>query len=178
VSTSASAIGLGGSSSYTLKDLWSKSTRSTTATISASVPSHGTILYRVSRGGTARSYEAEATGNTLSGAAVRANCATCSGGQKVRFIGNTSSNWVTVTGIAADTAGSYRITVYGLVSGTRSFSVSVNGGAATTVALTGSDWTTPVSANFTAALNAGSANSIRLYNGAAYAPDLDQVVVG
>jgi polygalacturonase len=50
VTTTASAIGLGGSSSYSLKDLWSKSTRTTTGRISASVPSHGTVVYRVARG--------------------------------------------------------------------------------------------------------------------------------
>jgi rhamnogalacturonyl hydrolase YesR/polygalacturonase len=49
ISTSAEAVGLGGSASYTLKDLWSKATRTTTGTISASVPSHATVLYRVSR---------------------------------------------------------------------------------------------------------------------------------
>jgi alpha-galactosidase len=50
VSTTASAIGLSGSS-FTLTDLWSKTTRTTTGTISASVPSHGTVMYRVSGGG-------------------------------------------------------------------------------------------------------------------------------
>ena len=51
VSTSASAIGMPGGSSYTLKDLWSKATRSTSGSISASVPSHGTVVYRVTRTG-------------------------------------------------------------------------------------------------------------------------------
>jgi alpha-galactosidase len=50
ISTTASAIGIGSSSSYNLKDLWSKSTRSTTGTISASVPAHETVIYRVSKG--------------------------------------------------------------------------------------------------------------------------------
>jgi alpha-galactosidase len=51
ISTSASQVGLGAASSYTLKDLWSKATRTTTGAISASVPSHATVMYRVSRGG-------------------------------------------------------------------------------------------------------------------------------
>jgi alpha-galactosidase len=50
ISTTASAIGIGSSSSYNLKDLWSKATRSTTGAISASVPAHGTVMYRVSKG--------------------------------------------------------------------------------------------------------------------------------
>ena len=49
VSTSASAIGLSGSS-FTLFDLWSKSRRTTTGAISASVPAHGVVMYRVSAG--------------------------------------------------------------------------------------------------------------------------------
>jgi len=60
ISTTAAALGLGGSSSYSLKDLWSKATRSTSGSISASVPAHGTVLYRVSRAGTTTRYEAEA----------------------------------------------------------------------------------------------------------------------
>jgi alpha-galactosidase len=50
ISTTASAIGLGGSPSYGLKDLWSKATSTTTGSISASVPAHGTVVFRVSRG--------------------------------------------------------------------------------------------------------------------------------
>ncbi|HEV8562235.1 MAG TPA: NPCBM/NEW2 domain-containing protein [Actinophytocola sp.] len=51
VSTTASAIGMPGGSSYTLKDLWSKASRTTSGAISASVPSHGTVVYRVTRTG-------------------------------------------------------------------------------------------------------------------------------
>ncbi|TCO57283.1 NPCBM/NEW2 domain-containing protein [Actinocrispum wychmicini] len=50
ISTTAAAIGIGSASSYTLKDLWSKSTRSTTGTISVSVPAHETVVYRVAKG--------------------------------------------------------------------------------------------------------------------------------
>jgi len=48
ISTTAAKAGLGSAVSYTLKDLWSKATRTTSGAISASVPSHGTVLYRVS----------------------------------------------------------------------------------------------------------------------------------
>jgi alpha-L-fucosidase len=59
ISTTAAALGLGGASSYTLKDLWSKASRTTSGAISASVPAHGTVLYRVSRAGTTTRLEAE-----------------------------------------------------------------------------------------------------------------------
>ncbi|TCO44257.1 alpha-galactosidase [Actinocrispum wychmicini] len=52
ISTTATAAGLGNASSFQLKDLWSKAVTSTTGTISASVPAHGTVVYRVSRAGT------------------------------------------------------------------------------------------------------------------------------
>jgi alpha-galactosidase len=50
VSTTVAAIGIGGASSYSVKDLWSKATSSTTGTISASVPAHGTVMLRVTPG--------------------------------------------------------------------------------------------------------------------------------
>ncbi|MDX6354010.1 MAG: alpha-galactosidase [Streptomyces sp.] len=47
VSTTVQAVGLGGAASYTLKDLWSKATSVTDGPISTSVPTHGTVMYRV-----------------------------------------------------------------------------------------------------------------------------------
>jgi alpha-galactosidase len=51
ISTTAAAIGMSGSS-FTLRDVWSNATSTTTGTISAGVPSHGTVVYRVSRSDT------------------------------------------------------------------------------------------------------------------------------
>lgn len=50
ISTTAAAIGKSGASSYTLTDLWSGATSTTAGTISASVPAHGTVMYRVAGG--------------------------------------------------------------------------------------------------------------------------------
>ena len=52
ITTNAAAIGKSGASSYTLNDLWSGATSTTTGTISASVPGHGAVMYRVSGGTT------------------------------------------------------------------------------------------------------------------------------
>jgi alpha-galactosidase len=52
ISTSAAAIGKTGASSYTLTDLWSGGVSTTSGTISASVPAHGTVMYRVAGGTT------------------------------------------------------------------------------------------------------------------------------
>jgi alpha-galactosidase len=50
VGTSASAVGMGSASSYKLSNLWSKAVSSTSGAISASVPAHATVMYRVSVG--------------------------------------------------------------------------------------------------------------------------------
>ncbi|WP_051969430.1 glycoside hydrolase family 27 protein [Kitasatospora azatica] len=50
ISTSAAAIGKTGAAGYGLLDLWSGAGSSTTGAISASVPAHGTVMYRVSGG--------------------------------------------------------------------------------------------------------------------------------
>nr|WP_223256234.1 cellulose binding domain-containing protein [Micromonospora endophytica] len=47
ISTTAAAIGKSGSS-FTLRDAWTNATSTTTGAISASVPAHGTVVYRVS----------------------------------------------------------------------------------------------------------------------------------
>ncbi|GAA1408497.1 hypothetical protein GCM10009639_58260 [Kitasatospora putterlickiae] len=47
ISTTASAVGIGGAASYTVKDLWSKQSTSSTGAISAVVPGHGTAMFRV-----------------------------------------------------------------------------------------------------------------------------------
>ncbi|HET6706105.1 carbohydrate-binding protein [Amycolatopsis sp.] len=78
ISTTASATGIGGAASYTLKDLWSKAVRTTTGTISASVPSHATVLYRVSRAGGAARFEAESAALSAGGT-IDANHAGYSG---------------------------------------------------------------------------------------------------
>ncbi|NUR27778.1 MAG: alpha-galactosidase [Catenulispora sp.] len=52
ISTTVGAIGKSGASSYTLTDLWSGATSTTTNSISASVPGHGTVMFRVAGGGT------------------------------------------------------------------------------------------------------------------------------
>jgi polygalacturonase len=117
----------------------------------------------------------EAESAALSGSAVAAACSTCSGGAKVRFIGGGTGNFVTFT-VNASTAGSHQLTIGYEVSGTRDFFVSVNGAAGTDVPATGTSWSVPATTTITVPLNAGT-NTIRFYNDAANAPDLDYVAV-
>ncbi|MFI9431805.1 MULTISPECIES: hypothetical protein [Streptosporangium] len=46
ISTTGAEAGMGGASSCSLKDLWSKAVISATGTVSASVPGHGTVMSR------------------------------------------------------------------------------------------------------------------------------------
>ncbi|RCG25939.1 alpha-L-fucosidase [Sphaerisporangium album] len=118
----------------------------------------------------------EAENGTLNGSAAVASCSTCLGGAKVRFIGNNANNYATLT-VNASTAGTKQVTVYAEVSGTRSFFVSVNGGAGVEVPVTGTDWYSPTSVTVPLSLTAG-ANTLRFYNNGANAPDLDRITVG
>ncbi|MDG6102283.1 NPCBM/NEW2 domain-containing protein [Dactylosporangium aurantiacum] len=52
VSTTAAALGLGGSSSYTTRNLWTAATGTTAGTVSATVAPHGVAMFRVTRAGT------------------------------------------------------------------------------------------------------------------------------
>ncbi|GGM81909.1 alpha-galactosidase [Dactylosporangium sucinum] len=51
ISTTAAAVGKTGTS-FTLRDAWTGATSTTSGAITASVPGHGTVVYRVSGGGT------------------------------------------------------------------------------------------------------------------------------
>jgi alpha-galactosidase len=66
ISTSAAAIGLSGSA-FTVRDAWTGAVSSTSGAISASVPSHGTAVYRVTGGspGSTTSLVSAASGRCL-----------------------------------------------------------------------------------------------------------------
>jgi alpha-galactosidase len=176
VSVALSAAGISGSATAT--DLWSGASLGTiSGTYSVNLGAGAVRLIKaVPSGGTVR-VEAEAAGNTIAGAARVASCAACSGGHKVGYIGNGAANYLTVNGITEPSAGSRTLTLTYLLNGSRSFFISVNGGPDIVENLTGTSFSTPVTASLTVQLNAGS-NTITFHNDSAYAPDLDAVAVG
>ncbi|NUT33292.1 MAG: carbohydrate-binding protein [Hamadaea sp.] len=161
MSTSAAAIGIGGSLSYTLKDLWSKAVTSTSGTISASVGGHATVVYRVSRTGQTQRFEAEQASSTA-GTTVDTNWSGYSGAGFINTP-NATGSYAEFT-VQAAAAGPARITVdYG--NGTtadRPATLTVNGGGATTLAFpaTGA-WSLWKTQTATVNLLAGT-NTIRL----------------
>ncbi|ROR46416.1 NPCBM/NEW2 domain-containing protein [Kitasatospora cineracea] len=122
-------------------------------------------------------YEAEAAGNTRSGAAAPRACTACSGGQTMGDIGNTPANYLVVNNVTAAAAGNQPMAITYELSGTRSLFVSVNGGSDTQVTLTGTDWSKPTTSTVTVPLNAG-ANTVKFHNDTAYAPDIDAITIG
>ena len=124
------------------------------------------------------SYEAESGSNTLAGGAVVAACSTCSGGNKVGYVGNNAGT-LQFNGVSAATAGNYTLTIYYLSGAARSAQLSVNGGSAVTLNFASLvNWTTVGTLTTTVSLNAGS-NTLKFSNPTvgSWAPDFDRVTV-
>jgi hypothetical protein len=149
----------------------------TITALSAHYATTANVTLVVSAARPVTSYEAEAAGNTFSGSTAPGACSGCSGGMRVRFIGNGSNNFLIINNINVPTAGNYTLTIYYVVSGTRSFSISVNGGAAIPFTVSGTTWNAPgTPVSVTISLNAGN-NSIRFFNNSAFAPDMDRITI-
>ena len=119
------------------------------------------------------SYEAEAA--TLAGGTTITNCAHCSGGKKLSYLGNGGT--ATFSGITEPAAGSYTLTVYFMSVGqARTAVLTVNGAAQTVSFPETPDYNTVVTKTVTVQLNAGN-NTIEFSNPSAGAPNLDRIVV-
>ena len=127
VSTTAAAIGKSGSS-FTLHDLWTGATSSTSGAISASVPAHGTVVFRVTGGATA------AGGSLVSAASSRClddpMSATANGTQPIIWdcSGATNQRW-TVSGNTIQVFGKCLDAPIGAVAGDHVTLFDCNGGS-------------------------------------------------
>ena len=171
-----------GSATLTLNTTSSTPTGSRTLTItgtSGSLTRTTTVILVVNApAAPGRATRPRPPANTFGGTAAAGTCSGCSGGKRVRFIGSNASNSLTINKIASTTAGTRTLAIYPVVSGTRSFSISVNGGAAKTFTVSGTTWngpTSPVTTSVT--LQAGSNNTVKIFNNTANAPDMDRVTV-
>jgi hypothetical protein len=122
------------------------------------------------------SYEAEARTNTFSGVAIPDRCDLCSGGSRVRRIGDNPKHYLVINDVMAPKAGNHDMAIFYVLSGNRSFFISVNDGPGIEVPVTGDSWLRPAKATITVTLQAGK-NKIKFYNNMTYAPDLDRVVI-
>jgi hypothetical protein len=169
-----------GSGSSTLTIATASSTPAGSYTLSVAGTSAGlthtanVLLVVSSPGGGSNSFEAEA--GTLSGGARIANCAACSGGKKVGFIGNGANNTVTIGKVNVSSSGNFQVEIDYLTSGARTFFITVNGGAPLQLRLNGTSFSTRAKTTISLPLTAG-ANRITFGNPNAFAPDLDRIVV-
>jgi chitodextrinase len=121
-------------------------------------------------GSTPGGYEAEASGNTRTGGAVVASCATCSGGSKVGYIGNGAT--LSFNNVAGGTGGARTVTIHYLSAVART---AVVNGQTVNFAPT-ADWNTVGSTSLTLNLPAGN-NTITIANPTGWAPDIDRITV-
>lgn len=122
----------------------------------------------------------EAEGGMLAGGATAQACATCSGGQRVGFLGNGGTyNGSLGFIVTVPVAGSYVVTVnYSNDDpATRLATLSTNGAAGVSIRFpwTGS-WETPAPIDVTLNLKAGS-NSLTFSNSVGKAPSIDSIVM-
>ncbi|MFJ8141389.1 glycoside hydrolase family 75 protein [Streptomyces sp. NPDC096013] len=119
------------------------------------------------------SYEAEAA--TLAGGTTVTNCAHCSGGKKLSYLGNGGT--ATFTNVSEPAAGSYTMSVsFMSVGQARSAVVTVNGVKQTVSFPETPDYNTVVTKDVTVQLKAGN-NTIQFSNPTAGAPNLDRIIV-
>jgi len=178
-------IGLTGTTATTVRDLWAHASLGTyTGSYSATVPAYGVSMVKLGTTTTLPTqtvYMADAPGNTLAGGAVVQSCQStfgysCLDGNNVGFIGNSATATITMNNITAASSGTYEMLIYGLVSGTRTFYVSVNGGASQQITMTGTSFNLSFPVGMQVPLNAGN-NTIQFSNPTAYAPNLDHIVL-
>ncbi|WP_369188183.1 CBM35 domain-containing protein [Streptomyces sp. R08] len=176
---SANWTTLGFTGKAAVRDLWNHEDLGTyTNKVTEALPAHGSRLFTVTPRGSAvttTGYEAEATGNTLSGNATVADCSACSGGKKVGnlYVGGK----LTVNNVTVAKAGTYQVKIAYVSGDSRSASVSSNGNAATSHKFPSTgDWGTVGTVSVPVSLKAG-ANTITFDSGSGYAPDIDRIDV-
>ncbi|MFK0157132.1 alpha-galactosidase D [Streptomyces sp. NPDC090493] len=171
------ALGFTGRAS--VRDLWNhEDLGSFQNKITEALPAHGSRLFTVTPKGSALAstgYEAEASGNTLSGNASVAGCDACSGAKKVGnlYLGGK----LTFNNVVVDKAGTYLVKVAYVSGDSRPATVSADAGGGTghKFPSTG-DWGTVASVSVPVTLKAGT-NTISFDSGSGYAPDIDRIDV-
>ena len=136
-----------------------------------------TATTQAAGGGSSTSYEAEASGNTLTGGAVVASCSGCSGGKAVGYVGNGAT--LLVNNVAGGSGGPTQVMVYYTSAVARTMQISANGGTPVSVTVTPTaDWQTVASTAVTLTLSSGSSNTVTIADPSGWAPDIDRIVVG
>jgi hypothetical protein len=163
-----------------VRDVWAgRGIGSYNGGISATVPSHGTRLFRVtprSHGTATTVYEAESAQNAAVLGAAPADCAQCSGGKKVGNLYNGGA--LQFRNIRVPRTGTYQVNIRYVSGDPRSATVSANGQTPSNVSFVSSGgWDIPATATVPLQLHAGT-NTIEIDSSSAtYSPDIDRIEV-
>ena len=125
----------------------------------------------------ATAYLAASPVNTLAGGAAVQTCGTCSGGEKVGFVGDGGT--LTFSNLNVTTAGSYDVTIVycdGSAAG-RQATLSVNGGAPQMLSFTPTGSFSTIGAKTVPLQLAAGSNTIEFANPSAFAPDFNELIV-
>lgn len=169
-----------------VRDLFEKSDVGTmNGSISATVPAHGTRIYKlVAENRLERTvYEAETAWLTKYqelqnhealgiGSYIADNA--CSGGMKAGWVGNSADNDVQWRNVYSKNGGEYTLKVYFKTGEDRSLKLSVNGGEPVAKKVNGGSWNSVASTDIVVKLNKGE-NVVRIYSDDGYLPDIDKM---
>jgi hypothetical protein len=178
VTANWSSFGFGGKAA--VRDLWQlKDLGTHDGNISATLPAHGSRLFKVTpKGGAVQmaTYEAEAGANTLVRGAGVANCVNCSGGAKVGNLYNGGA--LRINNVNVSKTGTYQVNIRYTTGDPRSATVSANGQNPVTLAFPASGgWDIPATLTVPMQLHAGI-NTIEIDSSTpVYSPDIDKVEV-
>ncbi|SCL35108.1 Carbohydrate binding module (family 6) [Micromonospora rhizosphaerae] len=178
VTANWSSFGFGGKAA--VRDLWQhKELGGYDGSISATLPSHGSRLFKVTpKDGAVKmaSYEAEASTNTLVRGASVAGCANCSGGAKAGNLYNGGA--LRINGVTVPKTGTYQVNIRYTTNDPRSATISANGQNAVTLAFPPSGgWDIPATLTVAMQLHVG-ANTIEIDSTTpVYSPDIDKIEV-
>jgi hypothetical protein len=163
-----------------VRDVWAgRGIGSYDGGISATVPSHGTRLFRVTprnHAAATTGYEAESAKNAAVLGAGPADCAQCSGGKKVGNLYNGGA--LQFRDIRVPRSGTYQVNIRYVSGDPRSATVSANGQVPANVAFVSSGgWDIPATATVPLQLHAGT-NTVEIDSSSAtYSPDVDRIEV-
>ena len=167
-----------------VRDLFEKSDKGYyEGSYSVSVPAHGTRIYKLKAEQRLErtNYEAETAwltcyqelkNNEVLGTAVYGEKSCCSGGVAVGWLGNRAENDLQWRNVYSREGGEYIVRVYFVTGDDRTIKLSVNGGEPVSYTGNSGGWSTVGSVDFNVELKAGE-NVVRLFNDAAYMPDID-----
>lgn len=171
---------LGVNGALQVRDLWNhRNLGPSVLPFTTALKGHDVRLLKVVTYGNAApapstSYEAESA--VLGGSASIADCAPCSGGEKVGNLGLGANNTVTFNNVYVRRAGVYLMQVDSMTQGLRSYLYTVNGGPFQTLNSGGGSFLIPSSTTIPVKLEKGM-NSIQFGSPVSYPPDLDRIVI-